>query len=165
MLHVHRAERADGLAKALAALCAQPLENEFASEVVAVPTRGMERWLSQRMSTVLGASPGRADGICAGVLFPSPHGLLTDAVAAASGVDPEQDPWLPERADVAAARGRRACIDEPWLAMLAAYLGREPAAPDPVRHARRLSVVRHLARLYDLYALHRPDHAQRLGAG
>ncbi len=56
MLHIHRAERADGLADALAALCAEPLEDPFAAEVVAVPTRGMERWLTQRMSTVLGAS-------------------------------------------------------------------------------------------------------------
>ena len=33
MLHVHRAERADGLVDALAALLAQPLEDPFAPEV------------------------------------------------------------------------------------------------------------------------------------
>ena len=156
MLNVHRAERADGLAKALAALCAQPLQDPFASEIVAVPTRGMERWLTQRMSTVLGASPGRADGICAGVRFPSPHGLLSEAVATASGIDPEHDPWLPERAVWALLDIVEESIDEPWLAMLADYLGRGAGGSDPVRHARRLSVIRHLARLFDRYALYRP---------
>ncbi|HEY5189089.1 MAG TPA: exodeoxyribonuclease V subunit gamma, partial [Solirubrobacteraceae bacterium] len=98
MLILHRAERADGLADALASLLAGPLDDPFAAEVVAVPTRGMERWLTQRMSGVLGASRGRADGICAGVQFPFPERLVGDVVAAASGVDPAQDPWRPERA-------------------------------------------------------------------
>ena len=74
MLHVHRAERADGLVDALQALLAAPLDDPFARELVAVPTRGMERWLTQRMSSGLGATPGRGDGICANVDFPSPYG-------------------------------------------------------------------------------------------
>ena len=60
MLHVHRSERADALAAALTEILLEPLSDPFAAEVVAVPTRGMERWLTQRMSTRLGASPGRA---------------------------------------------------------------------------------------------------------
>jgi exodeoxyribonuclease V gamma subunit len=156
VLHVHRADRADGLADSLAALLAAPLADPFASEVVAVPTRGMERWLTQRMSAVLGARDGHADGICAGVLFPSPHRLVTDAVAAASGVDPDEDPWLPERAVWPLLEVVETYIHEPWLATLATYLGRNVGPPDPVREVRRLSVVRHLATLYDRYALHRP---------
>ncbi len=54
MLVVHRAERADALADALSELLAVPLEDPFAAEVVSVPTRGMERWLTQRMSSVSG---------------------------------------------------------------------------------------------------------------
>ena len=72
MLHIHRAERADGLVNALGELLAAPLGDPFAAEVVAVPTRGMERWLTQRLSSGLGAQPGRADGICARVEFPTP---------------------------------------------------------------------------------------------
>jgi exodeoxyribonuclease V gamma subunit len=165
VLHVHRAHRADRLADALAALCARPLADPFAAEVVAVPTRGMERWLTQRMSSVLGASRGRSDGICAGVIFPSPHRLVTDAVAAAAGVHPEDDPWLAERAVWPLLEVVGRCVDEPWLATLAAYLGRGAAAPDPVKQARRLSVVRHIARLYDLYALHRPEMLAAWAAG
>src|SRR3954471_14204107 len=98
MLHIHRAERADGLVRALRALLATPADDPFAPEVVAVPTRGMERWLTQRLSEGLGASAGRADGVCANVGFPSPRRLVAEAVAGATGVDPDADPWVPERA-------------------------------------------------------------------
>ena len=97
MLHIHRSERADGLVAALRELLAEPLGDPFAAEVVCVPTRGMERWLTQRMSACFGATPGRADGVCANVEFPSPRRLVGDAVAAASGIDPDDDIWLPER--------------------------------------------------------------------
>src|SRR4051794_3294707 len=90
MLHVHRAERADGLVAALGALLADAPADPFAPEVVAVPTRGMERWLTQRLSDRL--------GICANVEFPSPRRVAGEAVAAAGGMDAEADPWLPERA-------------------------------------------------------------------
>jgi exodeoxyribonuclease V gamma subunit len=157
VLHIHRAERADVLADALAAMLADPLEDPFAPEVVAVPTRGMERWLTQRSSAVLGSSPGRSDGVCANVRFPFPHRLVTEAVAGASGIDPAEDPWLPERAVWPLLEVVDAYVDEPWLATLAVYLGRTTEPPDPVRGARRLSVVRHLAALFDRYALHRPQ--------
>ena len=62
-----------------------------------MPTRGMERWLTQRLSTGLGATPGRADGVCANVEFPSPRRLADEAVAVASGIEPDADAWLPER--------------------------------------------------------------------
>ena len=92
VLFLHRAERADRLAEALGALLASPLPDPFAAEVVSVPTRGMERWLAQRLSGQLGAGAGRADGICAGVRVPFPQRLLGDVVAAASGIDPVEDP-------------------------------------------------------------------------
>jgi exodeoxyribonuclease V gamma subunit len=47
VLHLHRAERADGLVEALRALLADPLPDPFAPELIAVPTRGMERWLTR----------------------------------------------------------------------------------------------------------------------
>ena len=56
MLHIHRAERADRLADGLAETLLAPLEDPFAPDVVAVPTRGIERWLTQRLSTRLGTS-------------------------------------------------------------------------------------------------------------
>jgi exodeoxyribonuclease V gamma subunit len=142
MLHVHRAERADALADALRELLSAPLSDPFAREVVAVPTRGMERWLTQRMSTGLGASPGRGDGVCANVDFPTPRRLVGDAVAAAAGIDPATDPWLPERAVWPLLE-----VSGPWL-------------PE-----RRFAAARHLADLFDRYALHRPDMVRAWAAG
>jgi exodeoxyribonuclease V gamma subunit len=156
VLHTHRAARADVLAGALADLLSAPPPDPFVPELVAVPTRGMERWLTQTMSASLGAGPGRRDGVCANVRFPTPHRLLSDAVATASGVDPERDPWLPERLVWPLLAVVDDCLDEPWLAPLAAYLGGARASVDAVRRERRLSIVRHFAGVYDRYALHRP---------
>jgi exodeoxyribonuclease V gamma subunit len=54
VLHLHRAERSDRLAEALAELLREPPADPFAAEVIAVPAKGVERWLSQHLSTVLG---------------------------------------------------------------------------------------------------------------
>src|SRR4051794_14448346 len=108
----------------------------------------MERWLAQRMSAALGASPGREDGVCANVDFPTPRRLVADAVAAASGIDPETDPWLPERAVWPLLE----LLDESWPHALA-----EPA--------NRFATARHLAGLFDRYALHRPELVREWAAG
>ena len=165
MLHVHRAERADGLVEALRGLLAAPPADPFAPEVVAVPTRGMERWLAQRMSARLGATPDHTDGVCANVAFPSPRRLVGDAIAAASGIDPDADPWLPERSVWALLEVVDACLDERWLHRLATHLGRTDGTVDTARRARRFGTLRHLADLFDRYALHRPDMARAWAAG
>jgi len=65
--HLHRAERTDLLADGLAALLAELPPDPFAEELVLVPARGIERWLSQRLSHALGCGPHGDDGVCAGV--------------------------------------------------------------------------------------------------
>ena len=45
MLHVHRAERADRLAAGLAEVMRDGLDDPFAQELIAVPAKGVERWL------------------------------------------------------------------------------------------------------------------------
>jgi len=157
MLHIHRAERADCLVHVLGELMADPLSDPFAAEVVAVPTRGMERWLTQRLSARLGVSPGRGDGVCANIEFPFPRRLVGAAVAAASGFDPEEDPWLPERALWTLLEVVEECLGESWLHGLSAYLGGGGPDADPARRAWRLSTVRHLAELYSRYAVHRSE--------
>ncbi|HET6505631.1 MAG TPA: exodeoxyribonuclease V subunit gamma [Baekduia sp.] len=152
VLHVHRADRADRLIGALAGVLAVPARDPFAPEVVAVPTRGVERWLTQRLSSHLGVSAeDRADGVCANVAFPAPRRLVDAVVAAASGFDADVDPWQPERMVWPLLEVVDAHLDEPWLARLAAHL-------DPERgdRSRRLRTVAHLATLYDRYALYRP---------
>src|SRR5262245_20190291 len=145
MLHVHRAERADPLVDALGALLADRLDDPFAAEVVAVPSRGVERWLSQRLSRVLGASAAREDGVCANVEFPFPGRLLGDAVAVATGVDRERDPWRPERAVWSLLDVVDRSMDEAWLAPLAGHLRADRVDGDAV--GRRFVPVRHVADL------------------
>jgi exodeoxyribonuclease V gamma subunit len=163
VLHVHRAERADALVDALRELLATPPADPFAPEVVAVPTRGMERWLTQRMAGRLGASAGRGDGVCANVEFPPPRRVVGEAVAAASGIAPDEDPWLPERMVWPLLDVVDGSLLEPWAQPLAAHLGGTEGDPD--RRARRFATVRHLAELFDRYALHRPDMLRAWAAG
>lgn len=163
MLHVHRAERADRLADGLAETLLTALEDPFEPDVVAVPTRGIERWLTQRLSTRLGASSGRADGICANVEFPFPGRLILGALAAATGIDHDQDPWLAERSVWPLLEVVDDCLAEPWLATLERHLrGARGEADDPTR---RFGVVRHLADLFDRYGVHRPEMVKRWAGG
>ncbi|HEV7753953.1 MAG TPA: exodeoxyribonuclease V subunit gamma [Baekduia sp.] len=151
MLHVHRADRADRLADALARVLAEPPADPFTTEVVAVPTRGVERWVAQQLSGALGVGD-RADGVCANVAFPAPRRLVDEVVAAASGFDADRDPWLPQRVVWPLLETVDAHLAEPWLAQLRAHL--DPGRGD---RSRRLRVVAHLAALYDRYALYRPE--------
>ncbi|KLL95497.1 hypothetical protein NJ76_25785, partial [Rhodococcus sp. IITR03] len=121
MLILHRAERTGILADALAEVLAKPLDDPFAREVVAVPARGVERWLTQRLSGRLGSSAG--DGVAANIDFPSPSRLVDEALAAASGITADDDPWHPSRMLWSLLGVIDECVGEPWCATLARHLG------------------------------------------
>ncbi|MBV9049213.1 MAG: exodeoxyribonuclease V subunit gamma, partial [Solirubrobacterales bacterium] len=163
MLHVHRAHRADALATALAEILRTPLEDPLTAEIVAVPTRGMERWLTQRLSTQLGASEGRDDGVCANVEFPFPATLIGQTLAIATGIDPDCDQWAPERLVWPLLQTVQECLAEPWLRELALHLGNGAAGQE--QHARRFATVRHLAELYHHYGVARPAMVQAWARG
>jgi exodeoxyribonuclease V gamma subunit len=166
---VHRSERADRLVEALGSLLLDPLDDPMTSEVVAVPTRGVERWLAQRLSHRLGAGAG-PDGICANVQFPFPGSVVGAATSVACGFDPDSDPWPPDRSVWPLLELVDERLGEPWLRPLAAHLeaGSPPGPKGPVE-LRRFPTIRHLADLFDRYAVHRPDMVQswagRLGEG
>jgi exodeoxyribonuclease V gamma subunit len=141
VLHLYRSTRADGLVARLSLAVTDPL----APAVVVVPTRGIERWVAQRLAV--------DRGICANVRFPSPRRLLADAVAAASGIAPDEDAWRPERVawEVLAVVDEH--LDEPWLKALRRHLTDDAGIE---RRHRRLGAARHVAGLFDRYARHRP---------
>jgi exodeoxyribonuclease V gamma subunit len=151
MLQLHRSERADALVEALAGVLAAPLDDPMQPEVVSVPTRGVERWLTQRLSHRLGVSQGREDGVCANVDFPFPGRLVGDALAAATGVDRDADPWRPERAVWPLVDVLEANLDQTWLSAVKAHL--ESVGGDELR---RFGTARQVADLFDHYAIHRP---------
>ncbi len=165
MLHVHRAERADQLVGALADVLGKPLDDPLATEVIAVPSRGIERWISQELSLRLGGGALGSDGVCANVAFPFPGRLIRDAVAAGSGIDPDDDPWLPGPLTWPLL----SIVDEdpkaPMLGPLRAHVGAPRGDSDDADPSRRLSAVRHLADLFDRYSVHRPDMVCRWREG
>ena len=131
------------------------------AEVVSVPTRGIERWLTQRLSTHLGATPGRHDGVCANIEFPFPGSVVNGALARAVGTDPDSDPWLPQRAVWPLLEVVEAHFDEPWLAPLAQHIRNS----ETVHESKRFSSIRHVADLFDRYGVHRPEMLQRWADG
>jgi exodeoxyribonuclease V gamma subunit len=175
-LHLHRAGRADALAGGLAALLAEPPEDPFAAEVVVVPARGMERWLSQRLSHLLGATrpggdgrdvegraaegraaegragDGRGDGVCAGVHFRSPWSLRVEITGTR-----DHDPWAPDPLAWPVLAALDESLDEPWAATLARHFGHGLAGEEgDLRRGRRYAVARRVAGLFAAYAQQRP---------
>ncbi len=151
-LHLHRAPRTDLLADALGDLLATPLDDPFATELVLVPARGVERWLSQRLSHRLGTSGARGDGVCAGVEFR----FLRSLVAELTGTR-EEDPWAPDALTWPLLTVLDASLDEPWAATLARHLGhRDTGDEAEFRRGRRYAVARRLAGLFASYAAQRP---------
>ncbi|WP_067689644.1 exodeoxyribonuclease V subunit gamma [Nocardia jejuensis] len=153
-MHIHRAERADTLADALAELLAEPLGDPFTAEVVAVPAKGIERWLNQRMATVLGAG-AHADGVSANIDFADPAALVSAVLAQASGMtDSAQDPWAPERLVWTVLPVLDEVLSEPWSAVLARHLGN--GDPSGYRVGRRYATAARIASLFDSYGAQRP---------
>ncbi|MCV7100123.1 exodeoxyribonuclease V subunit gamma [Mycobacterium palustre] len=156
-LHLHRAERTDLLADGLGALLASPPADPFAEDLVLVPARGVERWLSQRLSHVLGCRPGQGDGVCAGVTFRSPASLIAE-ILAITGTAGDVDPWSPEAMAWPLLEVIDANLDEPWLATLATHLGHFHTGEEAeLRKGRRYAVARRLAGLFASYARQRPQ--------
>ncbi|MGN2639557.1 exodeoxyribonuclease V subunit gamma [Nocardia takedensis] len=165
-LHLHRAERADALADGLAALLAVPLSDPFAAEVVAVPAKGVERWLAQRLSGVLGVSGSAArDGIAANIAFPAPAALVAGVQASAAGLRAQDDPWSRERMVWAMLRVVDAAVGEPWAAVLARHLGAGADTSGEHRVGRRYATAARLCDLLDGYAAQRPALLTEWAAG
>ncbi|MGA8330994.1 MAG: exodeoxyribonuclease V subunit gamma [Mycobacterium sp.] len=151
-LHLHRAERTDLLADGLGALLANPLPDPFAEELVLVPARGVERWLSQQLSHVLGAS-GNGDGVCAGVSFRSPGSLIAEITGTV-----DDEPWSPDAMTWPLLETIDASLGQPWCTILAKHLGHFDTGDEAeLRRGRRYSVARRLAGLFASYARQRPQ--------
>ncbi len=152
-LHLHRAPRTDLLADALGDLLSTPLDDPFATELVLVPARGVERWLSQRLSHRLGTSGTRGDGVCAGVEFRFPRSLVAELTGTR-----DEDPWAPDALSWPLLAVLDASMDEPWAATLATHLGHHDTGDEAeFRRGRRYAVARRLAGLFASYAAQRPQ--------
>ena len=152
-LLLHRAPRADALADGLAALLSEPPADPFAPELVIVPARGVERWLSQRLSHRVGAAPGREDGVCAGVELRSPASLVGEVLGTT-----DDDPWAPDALVWPLLEVVDEAAGEPWCRALSLHLGHEHQGEErELRRGRRYATARRLARHLAAYAVQRPS--------
>jgi exodeoxyribonuclease V gamma subunit len=151
-LHLHRAERTDLLADGLGQLLSTPLPDPFADELVIVPARGVERWLSQRLSHVLGRGDSQ-DGVCAGISFRNPHSLIAEITGTTN-----DDPWSPDAMVWPLLEVIDASCNDSWCKTLATHLGHFEAGEErELRQGRRYAVARRLAGLFASYARQRPQ--------
>jgi exodeoxyribonuclease V gamma subunit len=155
-LHLHRAERTDLLADALGTLLSTPLSDPFAQELVIVPAKGVERWLSQRLSHILGRGAGQ-DGICAGIAFRNPHSLIAELLGLITRTV-DDDPWSPDAMVWPLLEVIDASCTQDWCRTLATHLGQFEAGEEKeLRQGRRYAVARRLAGLFASYARQRPQ--------
>lgn len=180
MLRVHAAEGLRELALDLAEILADPLSDPMASELIAVPTVGMQRWLSLELSRHLGASrPGAGDGVSANIEMVFPAEFMARILHGASGSDPAGSP----AADGTAAMA--ALADDPWRLERVAWILLEELhgsrveqaddeTPPPEHLGHRLELApgatewaraRRLADLFDTYMTHRPEMIRRWRSG
>jgi exodeoxyribonuclease V gamma subunit len=152
-LRVHRSERADVLVRGLADLLAAAPADPFTPDMVAVPSKGVERWIAQSLSTVLGTSQGLADGVCANVVFPSPGRLVREALTAGTGVAADGDPWAEHRLAWSLLEVVDGCAGEDWCLTLGRHLGLVEGGVD---QGRRMAVAQKLAGLFRSYGAERP---------
>ncbi|WP_273733019.1 exodeoxyribonuclease V subunit gamma [Mycolicibacterium septicum] len=143
-LHLHRAERTDLLADGLAGLLSRPPADPFAQELVLVPAKGVERWLSQRLSNRL--------GVCAAVEFRNPRSLIAELTGTA-----DEDPWSADAMAWPLLAVIDDNLDQPWCRPVATHLGHfETGDEYELRQGRRYAVARRLAGLFASYARQRP---------
>ncbi|MFW0785044.1 exodeoxyribonuclease V subunit gamma [Gordonia sp. CPCC 206044] len=175
MFHLHRAERTDALADALAALLSAPTTDPMAPEIVSVPAPGVERWLQQRLAGRLGASPGLDDGVAANIDFLSPAALadrVLDDAARAAGIlsapvrSRPGGPWRPAAMTWPLLGVLDELIDDPAFRVLARHIGADGDADQTEhRRGRRFATARQIADLFDGYARMRPAMLEAWAVG
>lgn len=153
MLSVVTADRVGPLASRLAAILADPVDDPFVRDWVAVPTEGMRRWLQLELARTLGASVGGRDGVAANIELAFPGALRRAVLDAGRPVD-DPDPWRVERMVWAVLDVLDGSADD--------ALG--PARVVPAG-ATRFGRARRLADLLDRYAVHRPELVLAWSAG
>ena len=166
MLHVHRAERADGLVDALAALLAQPLDGS-------VRARGDRRPDARDGALAHAAALDRARASRPAARTASARtwssrrrgGWPTRRSRSPRGSSPTPTRGCPSGSCGRCWRSSTRALHEPWLQSLAAHLGATLDTADPARQARRFASVRHIAELFDRYALQRPAMIRAWAAG
>jgi len=160
-LFVHARSHPDELVELLVDLLAEPLADPFATEVVAVPTRGIERWLTQRVSVEF-AKRGVGDGVCANIAFPSPKRLVYDVLSAVPQLAVSLDASEGHSVVSHLLNALDVHRGQEWLWLLDRYIGESNGTQET---GQRLNAARKIALLFASYARRRPEMIRRWAAG
>ena len=153
-LLIHVGSHPDELVGGLCEMLAVPPADPFAQEVVAVPTRGIERWLTQRIAAEL-ADRTSGDGVCANVGFPSPRRLVREVLRAVPELAPALDAWEGPALTRTVVSVLDDHLDEPWMWLLARFMN-APETVDTFGNSQRLRAAHKIAGLFTRYARRRP---------
>lgn len=154
-IHLHRAVRSSQLIDGLAQLLADEPMDPFRSEVVSVPTPGVERWLSQALSMRLGVTAG-IDFVPFGPWLTQ---VWTDASADLLPAD-GKDPWRPDALTWAVLRAIDTHTDQGWAEPVTRHLsGSLPGA------GRRFVTAARIAGHFHRYSRQRPEMVLAWWAG
>jgi exodeoxyribonuclease V gamma subunit len=147
-LTVHLAADPSVLADRLADLWIEPPADPFSRDLVCADSPALRRWLSQRLSTRLGARNGQ-DGVCAGVDFLSLEACLNRLCEADR---PDGDPWRGQSLTNALLTVLERCQDQAWFEPVRRHLGQPRDRPQ-----RRVQLARRLTGLFEGYRRWRPE--------
>ncbi|HEX2153740.1 MAG TPA: exodeoxyribonuclease V subunit gamma [Acidimicrobiia bacterium] len=150
-VRIHVAPHPDALVAMLCDQLANPVGDLFSTEMVVVPSRGIERWLTQQIAAGM-AERGAGDGICANVEFPSPRRVVGRVLGAEPALARSADSW---ESPALTAHLLEAIDDnrtESWMSLVARYLDEKQGGSS----ANRMVAAAKMARLYSRYARRRP---------
>jgi len=160
MIRLHRSARMETLLEALVeTLKCTPadLEETLRGEVIAVPNRGMGRWLSMSLAQRV--------GICAGVSLPFPRRMLQQALREILGEEGCPHPgWEPAALAFHVLNALDSLLAEPEFEPIRGYL-ESTGASEEVIDRRRVLLARRISVTFDRYITQRPQLARDWSAG
>ena len=151
-MFLHRSNRSERLVDELAEVVRTPLRDPFAPELIAVQSKGMERWLALELSARL--------PVWANARYPFPRHLLDGVFDAVLGEAPElHAPFTEQALSWSIAALLPELLAAPGFAQVARYLEGDHDG------ARLLALSARLARVFDDYGVYRPELLRAWAAG
>ena len=161
-MSVHRSDEPDGLVGDLCEVLASPLADPLAPEIVSVPTRGIERWITERIALTFGER-GPEDGICANIEFPFPRRLTSDLLSTDPAARASIEAWARARVVRQIDHLIRGHAGEDWMWVITRFIrGLDDGASAGVQ---RLRAANRVERLFSGYARYRPELLEAWTAG
>jgi exodeoxyribonuclease V gamma subunit len=143
-MFVHRSNQSERLVDELCAVVRVPQRDPFAPELIAVQSKGMERWLALELSARL--------PLWANAQYPFPRRLLDQLFDLVLQEDPARRAPFAEHGLLWSIAARLpAHLHEPAFAKVARYLA------DDRDGALRIALSARIARVLDDYAVYRPE--------